>query len=66
MKNAKIKAAMFENDIKQWELARIMGIHEGSLSRKLRDELPTAEQDKIVDLIRQHTGRGGENNVESC
>lgn len=66
MKNAKIKAAMFEHDIKQWELARIMGIHEASLSRKLRDELPAAEQEKIVNLIRTHTERGGENHVELC
>jgi predicted XRE-type DNA-binding protein len=59
MKNSKIKIAMIEGDLKQYEVARLMGIHEGSLSRLLRDELPAEEQDRIVDLIRQHTKTGG-------
>ena len=57
MKNARIRIAMVEHDIKQWELARMMGIHEGSLSRRFRDELPEEEQDKIVELIEQKKGR---------
>ena len=61
MKNARIKIAMAEHDVKQWELARILGIHEGSLSRRLRDELPAEEQDKIIELIRKHSGGGGDN-----
>ena len=59
MRNARIKIAMTENDFKQWELAKLLGIHEGSLSRRLREELPAEEQDRIVDLIRQHTKTGG-------
>ena len=66
LKNVKIRIALIEHDIKQCELARILGIHEQTLSRKLRDELPAAEQDKIVNLIRTHTERGGENHVELC
>ena len=63
MKNARIKIAMTENDLHQWEVAQIMGIHEGSLSRLLRNELPAEEQDRIVDLIRQHTKTGGGDNA---
>lgn len=59
MRNRKIKIAMTEEGLRQWEVARLMGIHEGSLSRRLRNELPADEQDKIVELIRQHTNRGG-------
>ena len=59
MKNARIKIAMTEEGLHQWEVARLLGIHEGSLSRRLRDELPAEEQDRIVDLIRQHTKTGG-------
>ncbi len=59
MRNAKIKIAMAEGDLHQWEVARLMGIHEGSLSRLLRNELPAEEQDRIVALIRQHTKTGG-------
>lgn len=54
MKNKRIKLAMMEAELHQWEVARIMGIHEGSLSRRLRDELPEEEQDKIVDMIRKY------------
>ncbi len=59
MRNAKIKIAMTEVGLHQWEVARLLGIHEGSLSRRLRDELPAEEQDRIVELIRQHTKTGG-------
>lgn len=55
MNNAKIRIAMIENNLKQYELARIMGLHENSMSRLLRDELPAEEQERIIDLIRQHT-----------
>lgn len=59
MKNVRIKIALTENDMKQWQLAKLLGIHEGSLSRKFREELPEEEQDKIVDLIRKHSKIGG-------
>lgn len=54
MKNKRIRVAMAEAELHQWELAQIMGLHEGSLSRRLRNELPAEEQDRIVELIRQH------------
>ena len=59
MNNAKVRIAMIECNMKQYELAQIMGRHEGSVSRMLRDELPEDEQNRIVDLIRQHTGHVG-------
>lgn len=59
MNNAKIRNELSRTRLKYWELARIMGIHEGSLSRKLRDELPEEEQNRIVDLIRQHVKQTG-------
>lgn len=42
---------MFEAGMKQWEVARLLGLGESALSRKLRDELPEEEQDRIVALI---------------
>ncbi len=59
MNNVKVRIAMTENGLHQWEVARLLGIHEGSLSRRLRDELPAEEQDRIVAMIRQHTKTGG-------
>ena len=56
---------MVECDLRQWQVARLMGIHEGTLSRKMREEMPLQEQEKIVDLIRHHvkTESGGKNHA---
>lgn len=51
MNNAKVRIKMFEAGMKQWEVARLLGLGESALSRKLRDELPEEEQDRIVALI---------------
>ena len=51
MTNMKVRMAMMENGLKQWEVARLLGIHEAVLSRKMRDELPEEEQDRIVQVI---------------
>ena len=51
MKNARIKVALIENGMKQWQLAQLMGVHEATLSKRMREELPAEEQDRIVNLI---------------
>lgn len=53
MNNKKVRIAMMEADIRQWELAKLMDISESSLTRKLREELPDEEQDEIVALIKE-------------
>jgi hypothetical protein len=40
--------------MKNWQLARIMGISEMTLYRRLRDELPEPEQDRICKLIDEY------------
>ncbi len=52
MKNKLIKDALFKANMKQWQLAELMGISEGHLSRKLRHELPKEEQKQIISLIK--------------
>lgn len=54
MKNRIIKRALFENDLKQHELAKVLGMHEASLSRKLREDLPEAEQLEIVGKLNEY------------
>ena len=54
MMNKLIKDALEKHDLKQWELAELMGINEFSLSRKMRHELPKEEQLKIVSLIEEY------------
>lgn len=53
LNNQKIRFALLENNMKQWELADLMGISEAVLSRRLRKELPEEEQERIVALIRK-------------
>ena len=53
MKNQIIKQALFTHNLKQWQLAEIMGIREEMLSRKLRHELPEDEQRDIVRKIEE-------------
>lgn len=53
MKNQKIRIAMIQHNIKQYEVAKLLGISETSLCRKLRDELPETEQDDIVSKIKE-------------
>lgn len=57
MKNKKIKIALMTSGLRQYELARILGISETTLGRKLREELPEEEQDRIVGIIEE----GGQN-----
>lgn len=52
MKNQKVRIAMIENNVKQYEVAKLLGISETSLCRKLREELPEEEQQKMISIIK--------------
>ena len=52
MKNIKIRQVLLETGVKHYQLAELMGLSEFTLSRKLRNELPEAEQERIIALIR--------------
>lgn len=50
--NDDIKLKMFQAKLKQFELARLMGIHEGNLSKMLnRKEMTVEEKEKIIKII---------------
>lgn len=51
--NIKVREALKKTGVKYWELARIMGISDGTLCRRLRDEMPAEEQDRIVNMIQE-------------
>ena len=61
MRNKKVRIKLLEHDLKQWELAKIMGVSEATVYRLLRDELPEEKQDQIVKLIESVIERGIEN-----
>ena len=56
--NMKIRVAMLEASLPQWKLAVLLGMHEGSLSRKMRYEMTEEEQDRIVKLIKEAENNG--------
>ncbi len=49
--NRKIRLALAEARMRQWELAEIMGIREERLSKMLRHELPVTQQEQILQII---------------
>lgn len=51
MTNKTIKMMLFENGIKQWELAAELGISEPTLTKRLRNELTGEELQKILEAI---------------
>lgn len=52
MKNALIREALKEYNLKQWELADLLGISEYTLCKRLRKELPEEEKKRIVAIIK--------------
>lgn len=52
MKNERIRQELKSIGMKQWQLADLMGISEQTICRKFRKELPQAEQERIIALIR--------------
>ena len=50
-RNDAIRTALRVHDVKQWRLAESLGIGESTLCVKLRNELPEAEQRKIIAVI---------------
>ncbi len=51
--NKKIRIALIENDMKQWNLANVLGVSESTLSQMLRKELPIEKQNEIIKRIEE-------------
>ena len=49
--NKKIRIALIEAEVVQYEVAEELGISDQSFSRMLRYELPPDKQKKILDVI---------------
>jgi len=49
--NAEIRKAAKSAGVYLWQIAERIGINDGNFSRKLRRELPTEEQEKILGVI---------------
>ena len=53
MHNQDIRRAAAGAGLKLWQVADALGIADGSLSRKLRHELPAEEKEKIFSIIQE-------------
>lgn len=51
MENIEIRTAYMAAGIKQWQLAKALGLSETHFSRKLRQELSTEEKDRVIATI---------------
>lgn len=51
MNNMKIREEAKRAGVYLWEVAERWGCNDGNFSRKLRRELPAAEQEKIIAII---------------
>lgn len=59
MNNVKVRQAIASNMLKYWQVAKLMGVSEMTLTRRLREELPDQEQARICRLIEEQTKNGG-------
>lgn len=53
MANLEIRRTAAAAGVKLWQVADELGIADSSFSRKLRKELPAAEQEKILGIIKE-------------
>ena len=54
MNNKAIRFSLFENGVRMWELAKLLGVCEMTLYRKFREELQEDEQKRIVSIIEDY------------
>lgn len=48
-----IKKIIKESNVKHWQIAKVLGIHENTLYRKIRDEPDAETRQKILNAIEQ-------------
>mgnify|MGYP004545813583 CR=1 FL=1 len=49
--NLEIREAMHNNKVPAWAIGSEMGVHENTILRRLRFELPEQEKQKYLDII---------------
>lgn len=58
MKNKEIREAAKKAGVFLWQIANEYGVNDSNFSRKLRQELPVAEKEKIFAIIERLTKEG--------
>ncbi len=62
--NHEIRSECRKYEIKQWELAEWIGISEATMTRKLRQELPSEQRDHILSMLYKLVERKAEQEAE--
>ena len=62
MANETVRNFAKEYGVRMWQIAEAMGVHENTLTRKLRHELPEIEQARIMSIILQISGEEAKEN----
>lgn len=60
--NTEIRQAMHEKHVPVWAVAEVVGVHENTMLRRLRTELPSNEREhilRIVERIAEETDERG-------
>lgn len=52
--NKVVRTALFEAGLRQYHLARMLGVSESRVSTMLRDELPITKQNELVSIIKKY------------
>ena len=59
--NLQVRLAAREAGVHHWEIAEALGISEGAFCRRMRHELPEAEQARILETINDISTQREEN-----
>ena len=57
MRNKRVRDELVKNQMFLWELAKLIGVSEATITRMMREELPDARQDELIELIRKGAKR---------
>lgn len=60
MSNQKIRVEIFNRGLRNWQIAKALGIHEATLSRWLREELTPERREKVLAAIEALSGKAVE------
>lgn len=59
MNNLIIRSAMLRTGIRGYQVAKLLNVSDPTFYRKMRDELPEDEQQRIASLIEEYAKNGG-------
>lgn len=59
MANELIRKEAKERGVKLWQIAYRIPMSDSNFSRKLRHELPEAERERVLSIIREIAAKGG-------